>query len=272
MSEKKALSTVQLTVSDWEMAKEFGLYAEKSGIGREHKNALKVYAAKELGLSSIAALKGIHIIDGTPSLSPKLVWANIVIHPEFENYEERKLLDSESNFLGYEIALSRTNGINASRQFTLNDAKQISVSSTMNLIDKDNWKNYPERMCYWRAMAFVQDVVFPDVSLGLIRSDELGADITPDGEVVKNDTWQVEPTLYEQEQQAIKQDLADVMNTETIPDYGYNLTQLLETAQEQEIDIASFNNGNIPQTDEQVNQLVHKLVQKGLIDYDFINF
>jgi len=250
----------ETSIVDWQMCKEFGEYAARSGMGNQYDTAIKAYAATELGLSVVAGQSGIYIIEGKPTVAPRLAWAKIVSHPQFDGYKEERLANKKGDFYGWKITLSRKNGITETRQFTLDDAKRIKNSKGKSLLEKDNWKNYPENVCYWRAMGFVQDVVFPDVTLGLYRSDELGASITPEGDVLEpeNDIWKDvtpivpdEPTVIEQKPQS------------DIPDYGWTLPQLLETVNESEV--LAVMDGEFPITQEQINLAVHRLIEAGKI-------
>lgn len=147
---------------------------------------LRGLTAFEMGLPLTAGLRGIYVIDNKPAIAPKLVWALIMKHPDFDGYEEKRLTDDNGTFLGYKITLRRKESpvTTVTRQFTLDDAKRIKQGNKA-LADKDNWKNYPEQMCYWRALGACQDVQWVDVTFGMLRADELGAAITPEGEIVE---------------------------------------------------------------------------------------
>ena len=69
----------------------------------------------------------------------------------------------------------------------------MDQARAIGLATKDNWKNYPEDVCYWRTIDRVLHVAFADVCMGLYAADELGMDITPDGEVVESQWAPVEP-------------------------------------------------------------------------------
>jgi hypothetical protein len=256
----------ELTRVDWEIAKEFGEYAARSGIGNQFDSALKAYAAKELGLSSIAGLKGIHIIDGTPTLAPKLAWGKILQHPEFDGYVEKRLTDEQGNFFGWRITLSRKNGITQSRQFTLDDARRVEYKPKKFLADKKNYREYPENVTYWRAMGFVQDVVFPDVTLGLYRADELGANITSEGDMIpENDpAIQYHYDNVKQNDVVLNWNTVEPISDEpAVPDYGKDLSWLLENVDE--ADILAANDGEFPVTSEQVNRTIHELIKASML-------
>jgi len=147
---------------------------------REQEIAMKMLVAWEHGVPITSALSTVYIIDKKPSIAPKLTWAKIVGHPELAEYKEERLA-SAGKFYGWKITLKRKNGVGAMRRFTLDDAKRAG------LIDKTNWQTYPEQVCYWRALGFVQDVVFGDVSQGLYRPEELGAEVDTSGEPLPSD-------------------------------------------------------------------------------------
>lgn len=148
---------------------------------------IKMLVAQEHDVPLTSALSTVYIIDKKPSLAPKLIWAKVVGHPEFDGYEEERLTDDDGTFRGWRITLARTNGIEAMREFTMADARRVTTmikGKKKTLADKDNWLNYPEQMCYWRAQGYVQDVVFSDVCQGIYRPEELGAETDEEGEPI----------------------------------------------------------------------------------------
>lgn len=234
-----ALTIRPLTAIDWQKYKDIDLTtfeSRKYGITKGEL-AVKLGIAHELGLPPIlAGLKGIQVINNVPTVAPKLAWALILRHPEFDGYEEIRLEDNKGQFLGYKITLRRKNSPvkEATRQFTLDDAKRITQGNKK-LIDKENYQNYPENMCYWRAMGFVQDVIFADVTFGIPRADEMGAEITPDGDVIEGN-WQV----YTEQ-------------PKTDP-----LTLLLANYTPEQI-LAVCDNGVLPQTQEEITLVIERL-------------
>lgn len=46
------------------------------------------------------------------------------------------------------------------------------------------WENYPVIMCYWRAVGLVCRTLFSDVTAGVYTAEEIGAQITEDGDVI----------------------------------------------------------------------------------------
>lgn len=258
-------------MEEWQRAKEWGEYAARTGIVKNlYEGAIKAYAAYELGITAIAAANGLYIIDtgqgAKPSQSPLLVWGRILTHPEFAGYTEKRITDANGHFYGWEITMRRqkANGIviEATRRFTVEDSTRIIYDKreSKTLADKDNYKNYGENMHYWRAMGFVEDVVWQDLNMGIKRPDELGAMTDQNGEII-DITPLSQPTVPEIE-------IAKQVES-AIPNYGFTLTQLMEAASNE--DIIAANGGGFPVTLEQVNRTVHNLVLEGKIKNDPTN-
>lgn len=286
----KAL-TIYPKQEDWELCKQLGEYAGRGGILDIFKSALQIYIGREIGISTAAALNGLHIIEGKPSIAPKLAWAMIQNHPEFENYTENRLTDAQGDFYGWDITLKRKNGIQAIRRFTMDDARRITQGGKT-LADKDNWRNYAEDMCYWRTQARVHSAVFPDVAMGMNRSDELGADITPDGDVIIDVTPKQKTIIKmtKQQEKDYLDDKIDIMPDGTIvhtqspvsapsvrsetvseapavpqiKDYKKTLADLFKMTSQDEI-IEAHNGESLPITPEQVNLTWHNLIQSSKI-------
>jgi hypothetical protein len=74
----------------------------------------------------------------------------------------------------------------------MDDAKRMKTTEykdgkkeTISLADKYNWKQMPQIMMKWRAVAACARVVFPDVVLGLYTPDEMGANTDANtGEII----------------------------------------------------------------------------------------
>jgi hypothetical protein len=158
--------------------------------------------------------------------------------------------------------MKRKNGFEYTVTFTIEDAKQAQ------LIKPDSgWDKYPANMLRWRAIGYCIDVVFPDVIGGMKRSDDLGVNITPEGDV-----WQQPPVVVEIKPEVSKEENKPKPKTnspepkEEIPQYGWTLQQLLENVPD--ADVMAVNNNEIPVTDEQVNLTVHRLKEAGKINME----
>ncbi len=127
----------------------------------------------ELGLNLTAAFEFIHVIQGRPSLSPKGALALILRSGELQEFGI-----SEGDGI-CECHMKRRNGFEYRARFSMDDAKQAQV-----LKPDSGWEKYPKNMLRWRSIGFTSDIVFPDILCGMIRADDLGALITPDGDVI----------------------------------------------------------------------------------------
>ncbi len=220
----------ELQPTTWAMIQTIALSAKASGklgLFRQEEAEIKMLTAWENGLPLTSAFQTVHVINNVPALSPKAIWGKIVISGEFDGYQEERLVDKKGDFLGYKISLKRKNGVSATRQFTLEDAKRAKLDT------KDNWLMYAEAMCYWRAQGFVQDVVFPDITLGMVRADALGAMVTTEGDVIDG-SWTVTPVQKPQTPRM-------TMN-ELLAKYGADQILLI-------------NDGKIPQTPEDIERV-----------------
>lgn len=172
----------------WAMIKELdqATYQSRKFGTTQGELVLRCLTAFEMGLPISAGQRGIYIIDNKPTIAPKLAWALITAHKDFAGYEELEIKDASGKFLGYELTIERSNSPikKVTRRFTLDDARRIT-NGKGRLADKDNWQNYPQQMCYWRTLGMIEDVQWADVMFGMPRADELGANITPDGDVIE---------------------------------------------------------------------------------------
>jgi hypothetical protein len=64
-------------------------------------------------------------------------------------------------------------------EFTLEDAQRAGLAG------KGTWKNYPQMMCYWRAVGLLCRMLFSDVTLGVHSVEELAGAIDEDGEPIE---------------------------------------------------------------------------------------
>lgn len=128
---------------------------------------VKVQAARQLGIGSIAAMEYLQVIQGKLTITPRgmlalaLQRADITFDVKYE-YVNGKVFSctvSGSRFLnGREISHSET--------FTMDDARAAGL-----IQPKGNWEKYPKNMLKWRCLGYWLDIVCPDV-IFLKRSDE----------------------------------------------------------------------------------------------------
>lgn len=241
-----AIVKQELTPTAWGMIQQIARSAKDSGklnLFKPEEAEMKMLVAWENGFPLTSAFGNVHIINNIPALSPKAVWAKVIVHPEFESYHEERLIDKKGDFLGYSITLKRKNGVTATRRFTLEDAKRAKLDQ------KDNWQAYQENMAYWRAIGFVEDVVFPDVTLGVARADDLGAFVDVKGDVVEGSWTVVQPSKPATSTAPLEQSLVANAINELVTQYSPEV--FLEVT-----------GGNLPTTMVEITELVEKLKAK----------
>lgn len=140
---------------------------------------VKILAGRELGFGPIAAMTGVHIIQGRPSLSANLMAAAIKNGGKY-NYRVKTLTNKECSIEFFECGESV--GVST---FTEADAK---------LAGTQNMNKYPRNMLFARAMSNGAKWFCPDVFGGPVYTpDEMGAVVDWEtGEVVDLGT-KVEP-------------------------------------------------------------------------------
>jgi len=119
----------------------------------------------ELGLSPMASLQNIAVINGRPSVWGDSLPAICMRHPQWGGMVE-KLNDKATEATCTVIRKDAPESI--VRTFSLDDAK------TAGLLGKDGpWRNYPKRMLQMRARAFALRDAFPDALRGMHVAEEV---------------------------------------------------------------------------------------------------
>lgn len=123
-----------------------------------------IVLGRELGLSAMQAIRGIHVIEGKPTLSADMMVA---------------LCKQRRDVCAY-FTCTETSGTVATYEtqrvgepkptklsFTLEQAKAAGV------VGKDNWRKFPDAMLRARASSALARIVYPDLVLGIYDPDEL---------------------------------------------------------------------------------------------------
>ena len=152
---------------------DFGTMLIKSGMLpqsiRTPESAVAVMVkGMELGLPAMAALNGITVIQGKPTVSPQLMLSLINRSGQLEN------IDIDTGKDGATVTMKRRGRTPFTAKFGPVEAQAMGLNT------KDNYKKQPAVMYQWRAVAACARVVFPDVIDGLYTPEELGADVSLD--------------------------------------------------------------------------------------------
>lgn len=175
-----------LTPDTWQMISSIAPAMHRSrllGVNSPEQAMAIMLKGYELGLGLTASFEFIDIIQGKPSLKPRGMLALLHNHPDCAEIKVQDLTDKSGTPTACTVYMRRENGFEYTVTFTMDDAKKAG------LVKADSgWAKYPANMLRWRALGFCADVVFPDVLGGLKRSDELGADLDEEGDVIEG-SW-----------------------------------------------------------------------------------
>ncbi len=158
-----------------------------------------------LGLSPIAAIQGVHVIDGKPTASAQLIGA---------------LVRKAGHRLRVVVAPDRT----AARatitrsddpEFEFESVWTLDRAQAAGLLGKGTWKQYPENLLKARAITEVARDACPEVLSGVAyTAEELGHDDNPTPaeriEAVSRDQWQTPGPVEVVEAEVIEAPVADI--------------------------------------------------------------
>ncbi len=230
----------QLTPDTWRMITDVAPtmhLARCFGVASKEQAAAIMLKGYELGLSLSGSFEYIHIVEGKPSLSPRGALALILGSALNGGVKITENADACT------VWMKRAdNGFEHSVTWTLEDAKRAGVVKA-----GSGWEKYPANMIRWRAIGFCADVVFPDVTGGMKRADEFGADLTPDGDVIDG-AWKAVPVQSEapSESSSIEAPKAAVTLGDLVGTYGADA-------------IMAANGGRIPGTEEELQAVAAAL-------------
>jgi len=186
----KALTVAQpLTPQMWQMIEAIAPAMHKArlfGVSSPEQAMAIMLKGYELGLSLTASFEFIYAITAggktQAALSPRGALALIHQSPFCAKVE---IVDGPDSCT---VTMERTSGFSYTLTWTMADAEQAGIVKP-----DGGWEKYPANMLRWRAVGFCADVVFPDVIGGMKRTDELGADLTEEGDTIIDTTWDVAP-------------------------------------------------------------------------------
>lgn len=140
-----------------------GFFADSQ---RASQAIVKILAGRELGIPSVAAMTGIHIIKGRVSLSANLIAA---IVKRSAKYNYRVVAHDRDRCV---IEFSERGEAVGRSTFTMDDAKAAGLLAT-----NPNWQRYPSNMLFARAMSNGAKWYCADIFGGPVYTgEELGAD------------------------------------------------------------------------------------------------
>jgi hypothetical protein len=175
-----ALATQDVNMDE---LKRLGMMLALSGYFDQHNDqgvataqmCVKVLAGREIGFGPFAAVNGIHIIKGKPSISANIMAAAVKSHPTYD-YRVRVMTDKEVAIDFFEIMDGKREKIGTS-EFNAADAAKAGTQ---------NMGKFPRNMLFARAMSNGVRWYCPDVFSGnsVYTPEELGARTDDDGYII----------------------------------------------------------------------------------------
>lgn len=176
---------------------------------------------RDLGIPITSAINQIHVIDGRPTLAPKLLNARL------QRLGLGKIVPGErTDMKATAIAMGPHGEVLGETTFTWEEAitgglvmpdclpgnhteKCMRYASKGYEKCRQGYKTWPQRMLWWRAAGWAADDFFPEASLGLYSPEEMGAITDDDGNPIDPGTAPLPPGF---EQQAIDSGVDDPPN------------------------------------------------------------
>lgn len=167
---------------------------------------------QELGLDVMQSVQSIYVINGQPKLFGHTVQALVRRSGELDHVKET--FDKESKTAI--CTVKRVGEEPITRYFSMQNAIDSGLAGK-----QGPWKNYPARMCQWRARQWAYGDAFPDIIFGLfgaespqmidvdadivgkIEADDQGVPISK-GETVRKRIKEKRENLISLEQQALQ--------------------------------------------------------------------
>lgn len=146
-----------------EVMQKSGLFSDTNDLP---KAIVKIMAGQELGLAPFAAMNGINIIKGRPTMAGNTIAAKVKSHPKYD-YRISKNDATECIIDWFEI-------IDGKREKVGSNAFTMEMAIRANLVKGDSgWTKYPEAMLFNRAISAGQKLHAPDVfNMAVYTEDE----------------------------------------------------------------------------------------------------
>lgn len=139
------------------------------GVTTPEEALARLLCGRELGLTMMQSMRGVHVIEGRPSLSAALKEAVCLAHPEV--CEEFKLVHSDNERATYRV---KRRGREAKEySFSMEDAAKALLLNRGKDPAQSNWSKYPNRMLIARAKGFAADTEFGDLLFGFATQEEI---------------------------------------------------------------------------------------------------
>lgn len=179
MNNGNALATQPVSRDEWQIMLEQAGALVKSGflpkdVSTAEKATAIILKGRELNVPPMHALSTIVVIQGKPTVSPELMAALVE-----RDYGPQALIVEETTDSACVVSCWKP-GWNRRREvtFTIEDAKRAG------LLGNQTWQKYPDAMLRSRAISKACKTYFQASIGGMYTSEEMGAIVNADGDVV----------------------------------------------------------------------------------------
>ena len=187
---RKTRTFFDLTPDEFDRLEKMAEMFAASTFNRNHKGEsslttgdyfLIMLKGMELGISPMAAIDMIDVINGKPVLSAKGMLALVQSSGELVDIQ----IEGDDTYCS--VALIRRGQSAHTEIFSMEDARKFQTreyGKVIPLSEKHNWKSQPRTMLKWRAVANAVRAVFPDRIGGMYTHEELDDGnvlVQPDG-------------------------------------------------------------------------------------------
>lgn len=122
---------------------------------------VQILAGQELGLSPMASIRGVHIVQGKPILSADTMVALVLASGSCEYFQ---VVNENETSVTYE---TKRKGAPSTQKYTWSDEDTKAAG----LNTKDNWRLHKKQMRRARCKAILARDVYPDVLAGVYEFD-----------------------------------------------------------------------------------------------------
>jgi hypothetical protein len=139
------------------------------GVQNAEEALAKLLTGREIGLTMMQSMRGIHIIEGRPSIDASLMQAMCLASPLCEDFEQ---IVSDGERCVFRV--KRKGRATAHEyEFTMVEARQALLVDRGKDPKQNNWNKYPKRMLEARAKSLAARSEFPDVLFGMYSREEM---------------------------------------------------------------------------------------------------
>jgi len=161
--DERAFEPVNMPTAEQLATKLFASGLLNRGINRPEAALALIITGREFGLTAMQSLRGMHIIEGKPTLSADMIVALVRKSGACESF---RMIESTAKIATFETRRVGDEGPTR-MSFTIEEAQAAKLTG------KDNWMKFPAAMLRARCSAALARVVYQDVVAGVYDPDEI---------------------------------------------------------------------------------------------------